>query len=107
MAAAREQIVDVPVDLRGFCDVYIDDIVVLGVDEGGNAERIEGSVLLAIATTARPPQEHEPLPREEMEARKKIVAEAAAEKTKTILGWTFDFRHLLISLPANKFTAWS
>ena len=37
----------------------------------------------------------------------KLVAEAGLEETKTILGWYFDFRRMRVSLPENKFTAWS
>lgn len=36
-----------------------------------------------------------------------MEAEAAAEDTKMILGWLWDFHRLLLSLPTNKFIAWS
>ncbi len=42
-----------------------------------------------------------------MYARDKLKAEAGLSKTKMILGWSFDFRRLLISLPKNKFIAWT
>ncbi len=42
-----------------------------------------------------------------MDARDKLKAEAGLSKTKMILGWMFDFRRLLISLPENKFIAWT
>jgi hypothetical protein len=42
-----------------------------------------------------------------MDARDKLKAEAGPSETKMILGWSFDFRHLLISLPKNKFIAWT
>ncbi len=41
-----------------------------------------------------------------MDARDKLKAEAGLSETKMILGWIFDFRQLLISLPKNKFIAW-
>jgi hypothetical protein len=41
-----------------------------------------------------------------MPALAKLAAEAGLEEVKTILGWFFDFRRLLISLPENKFLAW-
>ena len=41
-----------------------------------------------------------------MPALTKLAAEAGLEETKTILGWFFDFRRLLVSLPENKFLAW-
>jgi hypothetical protein len=57
--------------------------------------------------TARPSHDEEPIPREPMEARNKLVAEATPEEIKLILGWMMDFRSLVISLPDNKHTAWS
>jgi len=72
-----------------------------------NLERMSNAHLLAIATTARPSHNNEPIPREAMEAENKLVAEATPEEVKMILGWTCDFRRLIISLPNNKHTAWS
>ena len=63
--------------------------------------------LLAIATTAQPSHDEEPIPREPMEARNKLVAEATPEEIKLILGWIMDFWSLVISLPNNKHTVWS
>ncbi len=42
-----------------------------------------------------------------MDARDKLKAEAGPSKTKIILGWSFDFQRLLISLPENKFITWT
>ena len=42
-----------------------------------------------------------------MNARDKLVPGAGLSKMKMILGWMFDFRRLLISLPKNKFIAWT
>ena len=42
-----------------------------------------------------------------MDARDKLKAKAGLSKMKMILGWVFDFRHHLISLPENKFIAWT
>ena len=105
----KELIVDVPVDPRGTADVYIDDTIGLTVDlpESNNCERLEAAILLAIHTAARPKHPQEPIPREVMEALEKLIAEAGAEETKMILGWHFDFRRLVVSLPENKFIAWS
>ena len=69
--------------------------------------RLERAILLAIYTAAHPKHSSEPIPREEMAALAKLLAEAGLEEIKTILGWDFDFRRMLISLPENKFTAWS
>jgi succinate dehydrogenase/fumarate reductase cytochrome b subunit len=42
-----------------------------------------------------------------MVSTKKLKAEAALSKTKTILGWFWNFRQLIIYLPYNKFVAWT
>jgi len=42
-----------------------------------------------------------------MEAINKLVAEATPEVTKMILGWLMDFDKLIVSLPENKYLAWS
>ena len=42
-----------------------------------------------------------------MEAQNKLLAEAALEEKKIILGWHVDFCRLIISLPDNKFIAWT
>ncbi len=42
-----------------------------------------------------------------MAARHKLDAEGLLKETKMILGWMWDFRCLTISLPTNKFTAWT
>jgi hypothetical protein len=42
-----------------------------------------------------------------MEARNKLSAKARLEEEKIILGWRINFCRLIISLPDNKFTAWT
>ena len=42
-----------------------------------------------------------------MEALNKLAAEAGPTEQKVILGWLFNTRRLLISLPDNKATAWT
>ncbi len=41
-----------------------------------------------------------------MPALKKLAAESGLEETKMIIGWSFDFCHLIVFLPENKFLAW-
>ena len=107
-AEGKELIIDVPVDPRGINEVYIDDNIGLSVDipGSGNAKRIERAALLAIYTAARALSPNEPIPRETMEARNKLAAEAAAEEVKRLQGWICNFRALLISLPDDKAKAW-
>lgn len=108
-ASARDLIVDVPVDPSGFVDVYIDDMIALCVNtpESGNASRLPAAVLMAIHAAARPLSPHEPLPRDPMVMKKKLLAEAGPSKRKVILGWNFDFRRMTVALPKNKFLAWT
>jgi len=82
--------------------------VVLTLDIPGSnyLDRLAGAHLLAIATTARPSHDEEPIPREPMEAKNKLVAEAMPEEIKLILRWKMNFRSLVISLPNNKHTVW-
>ena len=100
---------NVPVNPKGSLDVYIDDEIGATVDLPGtdNALRMERAPLLAIHAVSRPRHQDEPIPREELAALNKLTAEAGLEETKTILGWEFNTRSLKISLPDNKFIAWS
>jgi hypothetical protein len=42
-----------------------------------------------------------------MASLQKLKAEAALSDIKTILGWVWDLRRLIVSLPENKYIAWS
>lgn len=105
----KQLIVDVPIYPKGKADVYIDDTIglVVVMEGSDSVMRLERAILLAIYTAARPKLSTEPIPREEMAALNKLcLAEAGCKEIKTILGWVFDFRRLLISLPENKYKAW-
>jgi len=104
-----ELIVNIPIDPRGSHDVYIDDLILVTVNIPGtnNAARGQSASLLAIDATARPNHPDEPIPRESMDARDKLFAEAGLTEIKMILGWEWDFRRQKISLPENKFIAWT
>jgi hypothetical protein len=105
----RELIVNIQVDPRGTNDVYVDDIIPLTVGQPGtdNTARCASAALLAIHATTRESHQDDPSPREFMESRGKLIAEAGLTEIKTILGWVIDFRRLMISLPFNKFQLWS
>jgi len=109
LGLGKDLIVSIPINPRGTHDIYIDDLIGLTLDVPGsnNVQRCAGAHLLAIAATARPSHVGEPIPREEMEAVNKLVAEATPEETKVILGWLMNFHKLIVSLPINKFQAWS
>ncbi len=92
-AAGAELIVEIPVDPRGTHDVYIDNIIGLTVDIPGsnNVTHGQAAALLAIDATARTNHPDKPIPRESMDARDKLKAEAGLSEKKMILGWLFDF----------------
>jgi hypothetical protein len=104
----RELIV-VEVNKFGIHDIYIDDLIGLGLDlpDSDNRKRLERAPLLAMDICARRPDPNEPIPHYKMAARKKLDAEGLLSKTKMILGWPWNFCNLTISLPENKLIAWA
>ena len=108
-AEGKPLIVKVLVDPRGIHNVYIDNLAGLTVDLDGtdNVDGLEAAAMLAIHAAARPRDTNEPLPHETISALKKLLAEARAEEIKMVLGWLYNLRALIISLPDNKFRAWS
>jgi hypothetical protein len=109
LAPGKDLIVDVDVDNRGTHEMYLDDLIGVGIDipNTDNRARAERAPLLAIHTCARPLLSEEPITRETMAAKRKLKAEAGLTEVKIILGWKWDFRRLIISLPYNKYTSWS
>jgi hypothetical protein len=103
----RDLVVDIPVDPRGTIDLYIDDYCGLMVDIGDNAIRLERAPLLALGSAACEVATTEPLPRDDIEARNKLLAEAGLTEIKTFLEWLIDFRRMTIALPDNKFKDYS
>ena len=106
-AKARHTIVDIPQEDKGKCDVYIDDTVAMGPDLPGNALRLESAITLAFHIFGRPIDKNEPIPRKDIIAFNKLIAEGAIEEQKILLGWLYDTRRLLISLPLDKWQNWS
>ena len=105
----RELIVNIPINPRGINDIYVDDIIPLtvGLPNTDNMSRCECAALLAIHATVRESHPNDPSPREFMESRAKLTAEAGLTEIKTVLGWVLDFRRLIVSLPYNKYQAWN
>ena len=81
-AIGRELIVDVPIDPRGYADMYIDDTTGLTVNlpDTLNADRLEATILLAIEVAAQPNDINEPIPREPIVAQDKLKAEGRLAK---------------------------
>ena len=100
-------IVNVAPSNMGQCDCYIDDLTTTVVDIGNNAKRAAAAVLLAIFILGRPLDPEDDLKRVDLVSLSKLQAEAALEEQKVLLGWKLDTRSLEISLPMDKFIAWT
>ena len=105
----KELVVDLDIDVRGTHEMYLDDLIGLGIDlpNTDNTIRSERAPLLGIHTCARPIHPNEPIPRQNVASLNKLKAEGGLSEVKNILGWTWDLRRLIISLPNNKHVAWS
>ncbi len=105
----KELIVEIKVNPRGTHNIYIDNMIPLTVDIPGmdNLVRCAAAGLLAIHTPARSKHPDKPIPRKEMVAWNKLSAEAGLEEKKILLRWHINFCCLIISLPDNKFIAWT
>jgi hypothetical protein len=108
-AMGRESIVNIPVNPRGYADVYIDNTTGLTVNLPGtrNANRLEMVIPLAIKVAAWPSNVNKPIPWEPMVAQDKLKAEGGLAETKVILGWHFNFCTLTVTLPKHKHITWS
>jgi hypothetical protein len=108
-ASGRKLIVKIPIDPRGYTDIYIDDTMGPTIHLPGmmNAEHLEAAIPFAIEVAACPNGANEPIPCKKMVAEDKLTAEGGLTETKVILGWHFNFRTLTITLPKHKYIAWS
>jgi hypothetical protein len=105
---AKEMSIELPDDELCKSDVFIDDIISVGVDIDDNLERIIAApctIMHAVAHKAKNDETF--IPRQNIISKDKNEAEGAPEEIKITLGWELDSRSLLIKLPAHKFKAWS
>jgi hypothetical protein len=106
----RESIIDIPVNSRGYADVYIDNttgLTIVDLPRTGNANRLEAAIPLAIKVAAQPNNINEPIPWEPMVTQEKLKAEGGLAETKIILGWHFNFCTHTVTLPKQKHIACS
>jgi hypothetical protein len=103
--------VDPEADEFGTADVFLDDIfsAIPQLDGDSPGDRGAQAALLALDVLGRPllPDGGESLPRDKVLAIDKAIAEDTPAKRLIVLGWMIDTRRLLISLPTDKFTAWT
>ncbi len=105
----RELIVNVPVNPRGYADIYIDNTTGLTINLPGtrNTNRLEAAIPLAIKVAAWPNSINKPIPWEPMVAQEELKAEGGLAEMNIILRWHFNFRTLTITLPKQKHITWS
>ena len=84
----KELTVKIPINSRGTHKMYIDNLIGLTIDlpDTDNIKRADRAPLLAIHACSQPIHPNEPICRHPMVSTKKLKAEAALSKTKTILG---------------------
>ena len=99
--------VDIRVSNQGQTDCYIDYLTTVTININNNKKRAEVTALLALHTIGQPVNKYDPIKRLNLVSLSKLTAEAALEETKILLGWKLDSQNLEISLPFDKFQAWS
>ena len=108
-AQAAPSLVQPPVPEAGTADGFIDDVFSANVvtDKNERADRLAQAVLLAMEILGRPNSEFEPLLRDLLLSLEKAEAEGTPNELLIVLGWLLDTRRLIISLPQDKFIAWT
>ena len=106
-AEAKEMSVTLNNDESCKSDVFVDDIITVGVDINNNLEKIVAAPCTVMHAVAHKATGQTFIPRQDLIADDKNEAEGGPEETKTILGWEIDSRQLLVKLPSHKFIAWS
>ena len=104
---AKSTIFSIPAEDGGKYDVYINDTITIAPDLPGNASRIAAAILLVIHTFCCPLSTQEPTPQSHTISTSKLTAEGTIDEVKVILGCKYDTRSLVISLPDQKYFAWS
>jgi hypothetical protein len=107
---ARRMAVTLPMSKAGGrVDGFIDDLINVFADTPENCRRQPHVVPLAMHVTSRPHagDAHEPVPRRPILSLPKLIAEGRPAEVQIVLGWRIDTRRLEISLPDDKYKAWS
>ena len=92
---------------RCTADVFIDDVITVGVDTGNNVEKLMAAPCTVMHALAHASEKDTFLPRHNFIAADKNEAEGAPEEVKIVLGWEINTRELMIKLPQHKHKAWS
>ena len=98
--------VELPDDIGGKADVYIDDIISCAVDCNNNLKRLEVAPSTVLEAVAHNAEGETFIQRQHFISEDKNEAEGAAEEVKICLGWSINTRQLTVSLPEHKYVAW-
>jgi hypothetical protein len=109
MEKGRTMSVLVPATSGGKVDGFIDDLINVFLDTHDNCARQPHVVPLAMHITSRPHagDRNEPIPRRPILSQPKLIAEGSPAEVQVVLGWRVDTRRLRVSLPKDKFEAWT
>ena len=88
-------------------DVFIDDIITVGVDIKDYLCRIMAAPSTIMHSFTHRAEGQTYLPRQDFIADDKNAAEGGPEEKKIVLGWQLNTRTLTVHLPAHKFKGWS
>jgi hypothetical protein len=92
--------------LLNFRYCFVDDIMLITVDEGDNLLRLATTPCTVIHAIGHSATGETHLKRQDLILEEKNVAEGTPEEEKICLGWTFNTRRLTVALPSHKYEAW-
>ena len=106
---AQAKDVSVSIEEGDICksDVFIDDIITMGVDVADNLKRIMAAPCTVMHAFTHSVDGPSHIPRQNFIADDKNEAEGGPEEVKIVLGWELNSRSLSVHLPFHKFRAWS
>ena len=78
----------------------------MGPDIDNSLDRITKAPITVIHAVADNSHVSDSIPRDDIVAIDKMIAEGAAEERKICLGWMMDSRRLRVSLPDHKMIGW-
>jgi hypothetical protein len=108
---AQELLFDFPIEEEDHIikfDNYIDDLIGGSVEvDDDTVHRLSAAGSLVIHTLGRPVSDTEPIPRDDLNSLKKVVAQGLPEEQKICLGILIDTYRLIATLPEHKYTAWT
>ena len=92
----------------GRCDCFLDDLIACMLNRPSTVQRWSCATPLAIFLGLQPHiGDSEPVHRKPGLSQAKLQAEGTLAEIQIVLGWCLNTRRLLLSLPFDKYTAWT